>query len=106
MQCPSEPGQVSGMIVMIKTAECQSSIILHSEIFQPCNLMLIIVIMIDHDGNVDDDIDKLLDVCDKAVKMALTTSVNMKNIAVCEQSDSSSDSDLETTRETKLKVHY
>ena len=62
--------------------------------------------MIDRDGNDDDDddIDKLVDVCDKVVKMALTTSVNMKNIAVCEQSDSSSDSDLETTRETKLKV--
>ena len=95
---------------MIKTTECQSSIISYSEIFKHCNFVLVIVTMIDGDSNNDDDddddeaIDKLVDVCDKVVKMALTTSVNMKNIAVCEQSDSSSDSDLETTQETKLKV--
>ena len=61
------------------------------------------ITVINGDDDDDDAIHKLVDVCDKVVKMALTTSVNMKNIAICEQSDSS-DSDLETTQETKLKV--
>ena len=64
---------------------------------------MITVIIGDDEDDDDDAIHKLVDVCDKVVKMALTTSVNMKNIAICEQSDSS-DSDLETTQETKLKV--